>query len=97
MNGRKFSGSEAKSWGFATDSFSTLNEACEAATNLAQTLVDSSDNAVKQSKALIRSEEERMRLRKAAAIECEELYRCWMHPDLLMAVMKFMSRSKAKL
>ena len=97
LNGRKFSGAEAKAWGFATDSFTTLSEALDAATNTAKTLADSSENAVKHSKALIRSEEVLNSLRKAAAVECEQLYRCWMHPDLIVAVMKFMSRSKAKL
>jgi peroxisomal 3,2-trans-enoyl-CoA isomerase len=97
MNGRKFSGKEAKDWGFATDSFPTLQAAQEAAYKAAETFIDSSENAILQSKALIRSEEEQNRLRKVAAIECEQLYLCWMHPDLITAVMKFMSRSKAKL
>lgn len=97
LNGRKFSGAEAKSWGFVTDSFATLSEAHEAANNTAKTLAESSENAVKQAKALIRPEQEITRLLKTAEVECEQLYRCWMHPDLLTAVMKFMSRSKAKL
>jgi enoyl-CoA hydratase/carnithine racemase len=97
LNGRKFTGIEAKTWGFATESFSTLDAARETAFNTANTFIDSSDNAIRTSKALVRSEEEKTRLRKVATDECEQLYRCWMHPDLLTAVMKFMSRSKAKL
>lgn len=97
LNGRKFTGAEAKSWGFVTDSFPTLEAARETAFNTANTFIDSSDNACRNSKLLIRSEEEKTRLRKVAAEECEQLYRCWMHPDLITAIMKFMSRSKAKL
>lgn len=97
LNGLKFTGVQAKDWGFVTNSFATLSEATQAAYKTAETFAESSENAITQSKALIRSEEEKKRLKTVAANESEQLYRCWMHPDLITAVMKFMSRSKAKL
>jgi enoyl-CoA hydratase/carnithine racemase len=97
LNGRKFSGSEAKSWGFATDSFATLKEAHEAAFTTAKTLAESSENAILQSKSLIRSEDEIDKLMKVGRLEAQRLHDCWLHPDLFTAVMKFMSRPKAKL
>lgn len=97
MNGRKFSGKEAKKWGFCTDSFATLDAATAAAFTTAKSFSEGPVNAVLKSKALIRSDEERQRLQKVAAEDCEQLYRCWLDPELLVAVMKFMSRSKAKL
>lgn len=97
MNGRKFSASEAKQWGFVNDCFPTLDAASAAASALAKTFSESAVNAVRRSKALIRSEEEVNRLKKVAAVECVELHKCWLDPELIVAVMKFMSRSRAKL
>lgn len=97
MNGRKFSAAEAKQWGFINEVFPTVEAALSAGSELAKTFAESPVNAVLRSKALIRSEEEITRLKKVASVECTQLHKCWLDPELIVAVMKFMSRSRAKL
>lgn len=97
LNGRKFTAKEAKEWGFVTDCFPTLGNALEAASEVAKMFSEAAVNSVLRSKSLIRSEEEINRLKKVAAVECDKLHQSWLDPELLVAVMKFMTRSRAKL
>eukprot|EP01112_Ceratiomyxa_fruticulosa_P007316 TRINITY_DN1895_c0_g1_i1.p1 TRINITY_DN1895_c0_g1~~TRINITY_DN1895_c0_g1_i1.p1 ORF type:complete len:265 (-),score=48.42 TRINITY_DN1895_c0_g1_i1:41-835(-) len=93
--GRKFYAKELEGILF-NSVFKDGKAALEHSINVAKKLADSAPFALQASKKLIRGPMIDM-ISKVNDIEVEELSKCWMRPECMEAIMKFLSRKQASL